>query len=127
MSQLSAPDLRINRLVRAVGSLFGVIFRDHFWGARKNKAVLRSPTLMKSRVLLFVSFFLVRCYAEPVYGLPEALRPVYCFSHKKSVMVLVVKQESGQRSNGDDAVETTTESSARFVYFCVVLPFTRIA
>lgn len=62
------------------------------------------------------AFRTIRCGAHPVYGLMEAVHPVYCFSHKKGTMVPIVKEAPGLHDIGD-ALEGATAVVTRFVCF----------
>ena len=48
----------------------------------------------------------LRCDAKPLYGLPGAMRAVYCFSHKKGSMVRVPKEALDAQKHGGKKIST---------------------
>ena len=71
--------------------------------------VSRSPHYLahwlRTVTTVFVSLHL-RCDAQPHYGLPGAVRAVYCFSHKKGSMVRVSKEALGVQNHGENEIST---------------------
>eukprot|EP00903_Cladosiphon_okamuranus_P019480 g17913.t2 len=59
---------------------------------RKNRPRLTSNEYDGSSASKIPSCLFPGCDAQPLYGLKAAVRPVYCFSHKKGPMVLLDKK-----------------------------------
>eukprot|EP00903_Cladosiphon_okamuranus_P019466 g17900.t1 len=70
-------------------------------GDGKNRPRLWSTKCDGSPASKIRSCLFPGCDAQPLYGLKEAVRPIYCFYHKKDPMMQLVEEASKRHDNGD--------------------------